>query len=224
MEKANTAIVVLLVLLGLAGMLMDLTGLFPAFYLWYKTAIELYLFGFSAFLVLKRVFFYRLKGNVEVIQLKERSERQNILLGQGGLLVLLYVLYLWFYQDLLSFNSVMIGLLLLYYAGQVLVNSNPSIYVDANAFSFDDYFVDRWKWKSLKKIVVEDQKLFLQGQHKNFELDFELIDGMDYVRLSQEVEASVLDGAFAEEDSSRLLLNVVESYARHYGVSLIMSS
>jgi len=220
MEKLNTLVLFALVILGMLGLLIDMEQYWASFYPMYKLAIELYLFVFSAFLVLKRVFFYRLKDNVEVVRLKNRSEKQNLLLTQGLVLTLLYLTYLWNFGNLLSSHAVMIALLLLYYTGQVLNNSNPSIYVDANAFSFDDYFVENWPWREMEKIVVEDQKVTLEGASKNFELDFEAIDGMDYIRLSQEVEASVLDGALIEDDSSKTLLDVIQSHAKDYNVSL----
>ncbi len=222
MERGNTAILWSLVLLGIMGILIDVEADFPSFYQMYKTAIEVYLFVFSAFLVVKRVFFYRLKENVEVVRLKSRSAKQNPLLWQGAIIALLYVAYLWHHDSLFGPNAVMIALLLLYYMGQVLTNGNPSIYVDAHAFSFDDYFVENWPWRDLKKITVEEEKLTLENASKKFELDFDAIDGMDYVRLSQEVDASILDGAFVEDDSSKLLLDVIESHARNYNVSLQM--
>jgi len=131
MEKINTAIVIFLILIGLLGAWLVPNSDFSSFYSVYKTMIELYLFIFSAFLVLKRIFFYRLKGNTEIVQLREKSRRYNTLVGQGIILVLFYVVYLrTFSVDWLRFDLVMIGVLLLYYIGQVLLNSNPSIYVD----------------------------------------------------------------------------------------------
>ncbi len=220
MEKANTVLLVVLIALGLAGMAIDMEAFIPSFNLSYKTAIELYLFVFSAFLVLKRVFFYRLKENVEVVRLKQRSEKQNLLLWYGVILALFYLTYLWRNDNLLSANVVMISLLLLYYSGQILTNSNPSIYVDANAFSFDDYFVENWPWQQLRQIVVGKEKLTIEGPSKNFELDFEAIDGMDYLKLSQEVEASVLDGDLIDDNTSKVLVEVIEAHARNYNVRL----
>ncbi|MEL6635128.1 MAG: hypothetical protein AAFW73_16220 [Bacteroidota bacterium] len=220
MEKANTVLLVMLIGLGLAGMALDMEAFLPSFYLSYKTAIELYLFVFSAFLVLKRVFFYRLRDQVEVVRLKQRSEKQNLLLWYGAILTLFYLTYLWRNDNLYSANMVMISLLLLYYSGQILSNSNPSIYVDARAFSFDDYFVQNWPWQQLRQIVVDQKKLKIEGQHKDFELDFDAIDGMDYVKLSREVEASVLDGDLIDDNSSKMLLEVIEAHARNYNVRL----
>jgi len=186
--------------------------------------IELYLFIFSAFLVLKRIFFYQLKGNTEIVQLKEKSRQYNRLVIQGVILVLFYVVYLRTYNtDWLRFDLVMIGVLLLYYIGQVLLNSNPSIYVDENAFSYDDYFVQRWKWSEMKNISLQDEKLTLKGKEGDFEMNLEVIDEMDYYRLSKEVDASILDGSFAEENSSRLLMDLIKSYATRNGVALKMS-
>ena len=220
MEKINTAIVVVLVFLGLVGMVMDLSPYISSFYDAYQIAIELYLFIFCAFLVLKRLLFYRVQGNGEVVQLKERSHRYNTLILQGIVLVLFHGLYLKIYSDWLTFDSVMIGVLLLYYIGQVLANSNPSIYVDARAFAFDDYFVEEWKWNDMEQISVEKEKLTVQGKEKNFELALDAIDEMDAQSLSREVDASILDGSFATENASTTLISAVKSYATFYGISL----
>ncbi len=224
MEKINTAIVIFLILIGLSGAWIAPGTGFSSFYSTYKTMIELYLFIFSAYLVLKRIFFYRLKGNTEIVRLKEKSSRHNKLVVQGIVLVLFYVVYLRTHNtDWLRFDLVMIGVLLLYYIGQVLLNSNPSIYVDANAFSYDDYFIQQWKWSEMKNISLEDEKITVKGKESDFEMDLEVIDEMDYNRLSKEVDASILDGSFAEENSSTLLVDLIKSYATRNGVALKMS-
>ncbi len=224
MEKINTAIVIFLILIGLSGAWIAPGTGFSSFYSTYKTMIELYLFIFSAYLVLKRIFFYRLKGNTEIVRLKEKSSRYNKLVIQGIILVLFYVVYLRTHNtDWLRFDLVMIGVLLLYYIGQVLLNSNPSIYVDAIAFSYDDYFVQQWKWNEMKNISLEDEKITVKGKESDFEMDLEVIDEMDYHRLSKEVDASILDGSFAEENSSTLLVDLIKSYATRNGVALKVS-
>ena len=224
MENLNKAIVILLVLAGLVGMIVDLSSVFPSFSSFYTTAIELYLFIFSAFLVLKRILFYRWKQQSEVVQIKEKSDRYNSLLFQGIILGLFYAVYLKVYSDWLSFDSVMIGILLLYYIGQILANSNPAIYVDANAFSFDDYFLQQWKWRDMKNISIGKEKLIVTGNEKNFELDLNSIDQIDDLRLDQEIDASVLDGDFAAENSSTQLIAHIQSYASHYGVNFQTSA
>lgn len=219
MEKLNTLIVFLLTLVGLLGILVDLPSTFPGFYSQYSTAIELYLFIFSAFLVLKRIFFYRIRANVEIVPINRKSNHYSTLLIQGVVLTVLYAVYLFIYGRWVGFDTVMIGVLLLYYVGQLLMNSNPSVYVDDQALAFDDFFIEQWKWEEIQNISFEDEKLKVKGKENDFELDFESIDQMDNNKLSWEVDASVLDGTFIEEDSSKHLIDTIKSYANQYGVN-----
>ena len=96
------------------------------FFNFYKTIIEFYLFGFTSFMILKRVFFYRVKGNIDVIRLVKKSEYQSRLFWQGTVLALIYLVYnRYFLGTLEHSNSIMIFILLLYYLVQILINSNP---------------------------------------------------------------------------------------------------
>ena len=192
------------------------------FFNFYKTVIELYLFGFTSFMILKRVFFYRLKGNIDVIRLVKKSDYQSRLFWQGTVLALIYLVYNRYFLGTLEHpNSIMIFILLLYYLVQILINSNPSIYIDEQSFSYDDYFVDRWKWRKIERIDMEDDKMRLVSSERDFELNFQLVDEIDYVKLNDEVEQSVLDGEFATEESSKTLIEIVQGYANRYGVRFV---
>lgn len=188
----------------------------------YKTTIELYLFGFTSFMILKRVFFYRVKGNIDVIRLVKKSEYQSRLFWQGTVLALIYLAYnRYFFGTLENSNSIMIFILLLYYLVQILINSNPSIYIDEQSFSYDDYFVDRWKWRKIQRINLEDNKMRLVGNEKDFELNFQQVDEIDYVKLNNEVEQSILDGEFTSEKSSKTLIELVQNYATRNNVRFV---
>ena len=192
------------------------------FFHFYKTIIELYLFGFTSFMILKRVFFYRIKGNIDVIRLVKKSEFQSRLLWQGTVLGLIYLAYNRYYFGTLEHpNSIIIFILLLYYLVQILINSNPSIYIDEQSFSYDDYFVDRWKWRKIQRIDLNDDKMRLVGNDKDFELNFQMVDEIDYIKLNDEVEQSVLDGEFTAKKSSKTLVEIVQNYAERYGVRFI---
>jgi hypothetical protein len=189
------------------------------FFNFYKTAIELYLFGFTSFMILKRVFFYRIKGNIDVIRLIKKSAFQNQLLWQGIVLTLIYLVYNQVYFGTLEHpNTIMIGILILYYLIQIILNNNPSIYIDEQSFSYDDYFVDRWKWRNIKHIDLAQDKMLLKSSYRDFELDFDEVDQIDYVKLNAEVEQSILDGAFSTDNHSKTLVDIVQSYAHTNGV------
>lgn len=183
-----------------------------------KVSTQLYLFCFSAFLALKQVFFYRIKGNNNVIRLIKKSDHQNNFLLQGVIIALLSLVYIYYTETLMSFSTIMVGVLLFYYLMQVLINGNPSVYLDDESFSYDDYFVQAWPWRTVDKIEAVDEELRLFAAERDFVLDFELIDDMDFVRLNDEVERSVLDGQFASDKSSKKLLEVIEDYARNYNI------
>ena len=195
------------------------------FFNYYKTAIELYLFGFTSFMILKRVFFYRIKGNIDVIRLIKKSAFQNQLLWQGIVLTLIYLVYNQVYFGTLEHpNTIMIGILILYYLIQIILNNNPSIYIDEQSFSYDDYFVDRWKWHNIKRIDLAQDKMLLRSSYRDFELDFDEVDQIDYVKLNAEVEQSILDGAFSTDNHSKTLVDIVQSYANTHGVRVAQSS
>ena len=118
------------------------------------------------------------------------------------------------------FDTIVIALLGLYYFGQVLLNSNPTIYLDDNSFSYDDYFIDKWNWADLKRIDFEDEKIRLVDNVKDFELDFELVDEVDYRKLTAEVERDVLDGEFGKDKTSKSLVEIIENYATSFDVKM----
>ncbi len=192
-----------------------------AFFDNYTMALKIYLFGMGAYLVLKRVIFYRLKGNVNIVSLIKKSDYQNNLLAQGIVLALLGLVYVQAYRGgLQNFDTIVIGLLGIYYFAQVLLNSNPTIYLDDNSFSYDDYFIDKWNWADLRRIDFDDEKIRLVDDERDFELDFQLVDELDYRKLTDEVENNILDGEFGRDKTSKSLIEIIENYATDYDVKM----
>jgi len=225
MPKFSTILVWAILIPGVAGLLLGEFYTNKTFFTTYKTIIELYIFGFTSFIVLKRVFFYKLKGNVDVIRLVKKSNFQIMLIWQGVILTLIYLVYnLLYFGNLLHFNTIMIAILLLYYIVQLVLNSSPSIYIDENNFSYDDYFVEQWPWQKIERIELENQTLRLVNNQKDFELDFDLVDEIDYIKLNEEVEHNILDGDFASEETSKSLIEIVQTYANLYNVRLVNST
>lgn len=195
----------------------------PKYFNLYKTAIEVYLFIFIAYLVLKHIFFYRFKGNVDVIRLVKKSAFKQMLLVQGIILALMYVVVnYYFYDRFMHFNFVMIAILLLFYV-VIVLDSDPSIYIDEQYFAYDDFFVERLSWQDIKQIDLENAQLRLISDAQDFELDFNLVDEIDYIKLNAEVEHQILDGDFASEESSRTLVEIIQNYANRYNVRLVNS-
>lgn len=206
--------------LGIFMLLSDALRTNVVFAGYFLTALKVYLFLIGAYLVLKRVLFYRLKGNINIVSLGKKSDYQNNLLIQGGVLALLGLGYVQAYGSLRSIDTVVIALLGLYYWAQVLLNSNPTIYLDDDSFSYDDYFIDKWNWADLNRIDLDNEKLRLIGNEKDFELDFDLVDELDYRKLTAEVEYDVLDGEFGKDKSSKSLVEIIESYAKNFNVPM----
>ncbi len=186
----------------------------------YKLLAQLFLFGFTAFQVLKRVFFYKVKGNINIIKLVKTSDTQMRLLVQGVVITLFFLAYVRFYGNLMDFDSIMIGILLFYFCTQVLEHGRPSIYIDDYAFSYDDYFVQQWPWADLEQVKFEEEELRLIGKDSDFELDFESIDDIDFVRLDDELQRSVLDGEFASSLTSNDLVGIVKNHAKANAVDV----
>jgi len=222
MSRVTNIVVWLILIIGVIGLLFNDIPTNKTFFTTYKTVIEFYLFGFTSFLILKRVFFYKLKGNVDVIRLVKKSAFQGMLIWQGLALTAIYLFYnKYFFGDLMHFNTVMIAILLLYYIVQLVLNSNPSIYIDEDNFSYDDYFVQQWPWREIKRIELENQMMKLVSDHRDFELDFDLVNEIDYIKLNDEVAHNILDGDFANEQSSKSLVDIVKTYATLYNVRLV---
>lgn len=225
MSRAVNILVWSILILGILGLLFSNIPTNKTFFMAYKAIVELYIFGFTSFLILKRVFFYKIKGNVDVVRLVKKSNFQISLLAQGIVLTLMYLFYnQYFYGNLMHFNTVMISILVVYYIVQLVLNNNPSIYIDEETFSYDDYFVERWHWRSIKRIEVENQMMRLVTDDKDFELNFDLVDEIDYIKLNDEVAHNVLDGDFGSEESSKSLIEIVKTYANLYDVRLINST
>ena len=130
-----------IIMIGLMGLLIAPIGKHPYFFTIYTKGIELYLFGMTSFWVLKRVIFYRLQRGTEVIRLVKTSNHQFNFMIHGVLLSLIYLAYLLYFDTWIGPNLIMISILLLYYLVQVYINANPSIYINSDAFMYDDYFL-----------------------------------------------------------------------------------
>lgn len=204
--------------LGIFFLMYDPEGEYFELSQYYMTALKVYLFGMCAYLVLKRVIFYRLKGDINIISLIKKSDYQNNLLAQGVVLSLLGLGFVKAYGDLRSFDTIVIALLGVYYWAQIWLNSNPTIYLDDNSFSYDDYFIDKWDWENIRRIDMDEEKLRLVSHEKDFELDFELVDEVDYRKLTDEVENNILDGEFGKDKTSKSLVEIVGNYARNFDV------
>ncbi|MEM9917096.1 MAG: hypothetical protein AAF990_03330 [Bacteroidota bacterium] len=221
MIKMFNAIVWGLLIVGVLGIIFNQVTQKSVLLQGYVLLVEVYLLVVSAFFVLKRIAFYRLNGHVDTIRLIKKSENQVSLLGHGILLGLI-LLVVNRYQDtnLLSFNTLMIGLVITYYMTQVLLNGNPSIYINERSFTYDDYFIDAWDWTNIKRIEMNKDKLRLISNEKDFELDFNLIDEIDYHHVREEVERSILDGEFTKERSSKDLASIISRHANRNGLQL----
>ena len=139
-------------------------------------------------------------------------------MAQGVVLALLGMGIVQVYGNLRSFDTIVIALLGVYYWAQIMLNGNPTIYLDDNSFSYDDYFIDKWNWTKIRRIDVDEEKLRLVSDEKDFELDFELVDEVDYRKLTDEVEHNILDGEFGKDKTSKSLVEIIESYANDFGV------
>jgi hypothetical protein len=218
--KLINALFGFLLILGLLGLLLpDVFGGY-LFIKTYKTALQFFLLGIAAFLVLKRVFFYRIKGNINIIRLVQTSDFQQRLLMLGIFTTLLFLGYVYRFEKLQSFDTIMIAILLFYFSMQVIEHSRPSIYLDEYSFSYDDYLVTQWPWSELQQIELENDQLRLIGKDSDFELDFKAIDDIDFVRLDDELQRSVLDGEFSSGLSSVDLIQIIKNHARDNEVNV----
>ena len=220
MFKTISNTIWLFLLVGVLFLFSDPLRTNRAFYNFYTIALQFYMFGVCAYLVLKRVIFYRLRGDVNIVSLSKKSEYQLNLVMQGVVLALVYLVYIRSYGNLKSVDTIIISVLLFYYVAQVFINSHPAIYMDDDSFSYDDYFIDKWNWSDLESIQFQKDSLKLVGDEKDFELDFNMVDEIDYQKLTTEIELNVLDGEFAKDKTSQSLVEIIENYAKYYGVKI----
>lgn len=221
MKNFFNTLVWTVVLIGILLLVLDSGRAFYNGYFSYKTILECTLFGISAFLTLKRVFFYRIKGNLEVLRIIKNSEYQSLYTASGVALGIIYLMVVNSYHTLRSFDTVLIAILLLFYLSQLWQNTNPSIYIDNYAFSYDDFFVQQWPWTKMKQISMENGMLTIVSEEGDFQLDFALVDDIDYVKLSGEVEQNILDGSISKTNPSEFLKQIIEEYANKYELQLI---
>ena len=219
--KVLNAIVWLLFLAGLTLLIYEPFGQNETYLSVYLTCLKLYLLGISAFLVFKRVAYYRLRGKVDTIRLSTASPHRMNFLWQGILLAVIYLAIVALYGELKSFSTVLILIVLFYYVSQVIQNGTPSIYINEKGLTYDDYFVNVWNWQQLQRIELSGAKLRLVNPVKDFELDFSTIDEVNFKDLSDEVESAVLDGEFAKSTTSQNLVEIVSNYANVYGLQLV---
>ncbi|MEO1516037.1 MAG: hypothetical protein AAFV95_13525 [Bacteroidota bacterium] len=220
MMKVFNTIVWGLLFAGIAAVITIPSGAYGEYVQYYVIVVQLYLLIVSAFFVLKRVAFYRLHGHVDTIRLIKKSDYQFNLLGHGVLLGMILLAVTSSTQNPLSFNTLIIGLILFYYIIQILLNSHPSIYINDRSFTYDDYFIDAWDWNNIQRIEMNKEKLRLISNEKDFELDFNLIDEIDYYHVREEVERSILDGEFTKERSSKDLASIISNYANKHGLQM----
>ena len=211
----------LLLLVGVVMLLVDPNGQQSFFKNTYLIAIQAYLFWTTAFFVLKWVFFYRLEGEVIRIPLSQRSNLQGQLIGHGILLSLIYMVYIHYYDALFSFNTILLGVLLVYYIIQIFQNAQPTLYISDNAISFEDYFVDKWDWPEIERIELARDHLRLISTEKEFELDFDLIDSANHDFVKEDVDRQVLDASFGKTQYSQDLVAAIEHQAHTHRIELI---
>ncbi len=211
----------LLLVLGLAVVYFQPAAPNNRILLVYLTCLQFYLVGISAFLVLKRVAFYRLGGKVDTIRLTAASSHRMSFIWQGILLSIVCLGIVYFYGELRSFSTLLILLVLFYYLSQVIQNGTPSIYINEKGLTFDDYFIDKWDWRKLQRIELSGGKLRLINREKDFELDFDMIDESDTRHITAELDSAVLDGELARANTSQALVEIVSHYAKKHQLQLV---
>lgn len=206
--------------IGVFGLVLDPQGSNLFFSRLYSAFLKLYLLGISAFLVFKLLHTYRIKQNAQLIRLRRKSEHQNILIWQGIVLFLIFLVYQRFYHTILSGDTVLLFLLLFYYFVQIYLHSSPTFYIDEQDIHYDDYFLARIPWKEIEDLSIQDGQLRIRSARKEMVLDLNNIDQSDQEKIKIEIDFSVLDGAIASDRSSRSILEVLREFAKINGMEI----
>lgn len=214
----------LFLIVGISAASFESLMQYPSFTQVYPAILQLFLLGMSAFFVFKRVAFYRMHGKVDTIKLSKKSDYQLNLVLYGILLTICCLIVVKYAGQLKSFHTITIGTIFLYYLSQIYINSQPAIYISDDGVAYDDYFVNDFSWKKLERIELEDEKIRLITPEKDFELDFDVVDQIDYRNLKAEIEMNILDGSFTKGNSSTDLIDIIRGHANRHKLQLIKRS
>jgi hypothetical protein len=206
--------------IGVFGLVLDPSASNRFFFQAYTAFLKLYLLGFSAFLVFKQLQLYQIRKDSQLIRLSHRSDHQNVLMWQGLVLFLLFMVYQRVYHLVLSGDTVLLCLLLFYYLAQVHLHSTPTFYIGKERIYYDDYFLSSIQWADIEQLMIRDGELLIQANNREMILDLASIDQFDQDKISTEIDFSVLDGAIASERSSRSIVDVLQEFAQAHGLEI----
>lgn len=188
-------------------------------YLLMKAGLEVFFLIWCGYLIYSQ-FENSQKNSQKVIKIRRRSDHYVGMTLNGLIIVASHLLLVYHYDNIFSFNTILIAILFLYFNTQILQNSNPRVLLSKTHLGLSDFKATMIPWKSIKKVSLQSQGLVIHTQ--NSEKYFKLMGNEDYsdTEFKKELDAQILDGSFSSTGASKTLSQLLEKYAKDQGFDL----
>jgi len=191
--------------------LMDRTSNFSELFLGLKTILELYLFFWCAYLIITS--FGQSADSRKVIKIRKKSEHFNGLALQGIVIALAQLALVNHYDDIFSFNTVMIAVLFLYFLSQITENSYPKVMLSNTHIGVSDFQMTKIPWNEIQSVRLEPQLLTIQTAAITKSVTLSGLEEYSEEDVERELAAEILDGSVASEGTSHTLSQLLTIYA-----------
>jgi len=191
-----------LVLLAISLTLLDPNKQFYFLYPWIKTIIECFILGWVAFLVFKQVLKYNRRKTLKTVTFRGKSQWLITMITGGIALTMAHIILVNHYSNVISFDTILVAILLLYFLSQIFSQSQPKLFIYEEGLTIDDFSLTKFEWNNVEKVTLDPEYITIKTNTDDFKLDFSGFDDFDSPQLRVELAANVLDGRFAELDVS----------------------
>ncbi len=191
--------------------LFDATSDFSRTFIVLKSILELYLFVWCAYLITTA--FGQSQESKKVIKIRKKSKYFNSLALQGIAIVLAQLALVYHYDDIYSFNTVMIAVLFLYFLSQITENSYPKVMLSNTHIGVSDFQMTKIPWNEIQIVRLEPLKLTIQTSSLSKSVSLTGLEEFSNDDVEKELAAEILDGSVASEGTSHTLSQLLKIYA-----------
>ncbi len=200
-----------LVISTIVLILVDNTSDFSDLFIILKSILELYLFVWCAYLIVTA--FGQSEDSRKVIKIRKKSEHFNGLALQGIVIALAQLALVNHYDDIYSFNTVLIAVLFLYFLSQINENSYPKVMLSNTHIGVSDFQMIKIPWNEIQTVRLEPKKLTIQTADITRSVSLTGLEEFSDDDVERELAAEILDGSVASEGTSHTLSQLLTIYA-----------